>query len=96
LQSGYYDRQSNRFVLVWLATAPAFDAAPLLFMAVSDGSDPTGAWVVRALRVKPAAQVFACPVPGVHSADVEPFFATYPQVRCIERLGSVLCRPLSG
>jgi len=66
-------------VLIWLATAPAQDAEPLLFVAVSQSSDPMGQWFVRALKIKPSASTFKCGHAG--SAAEEPFFANYPQVR---------------
>lgn len=78
LQTGYYDLQSKRYVLLWLATAPAQDAEPLMFVAVSQGSDPLGQWVVKGLRVKPSGITFKCGHAG--SATEEPFFANYPQV----------------
>jgi hypothetical protein len=77
LQTGYYDIAAKRYVLVWVATAPEQDAEPLLFIAVSETSDPTGQWSVKALTIKPSAATFKC----TGSGSEEPFFVNYPQVK---------------
>jgi hypothetical protein len=79
LQTGYYDLASKRYVLLWLATAPAQDAEPLVFVAVSHSSDPLAQWSVKGLKVKPSAATFKCA--AASTATEEPFFANYPQVR---------------
>lgn len=79
-QTGYYDIQSRRYVLVWLATAPAQDAEPLLFVAVSVSNDPLGQWSVKALKIRPSATTFKCGGGGHGHGSGEPFFANYPQV----------------
>lgn len=78
LQTGYYDIASKRYVLFWLATAPAQDAEPIVFVAVSQSSDPLGQWVVKGLKIKPSAVTFKCTAAA--GSDEEPFFANYPQV----------------
>jgi hypothetical protein len=81
LQTGYYDIAAKRYVLVWVATAPEQDAEPLLFIAVSETSDPTGQWSVKALTIKPSAATFKCTGGGLGSQ--EPFFVNYPQVQSV-------------
>lgn len=61
-----------------MATAPDQDVEPLVFVAVSQSSDPLGQWSVKGLKVKPSAATFKCTASA--GSAIEPFFANYPQV----------------
>lgn len=76
-------------MLVWVTTAPKLDAEPLLFIAVSQTSDPTGQWSVKALTIKPSAATFKCT--GSGQGSEEPFFVNYPQVKQTGVQASLVC-----